>query len=214
MIRAEAAHVLESAPDARPERIVLVGGTASNLLKVGAAAPTDDVLTRERLARALALLLLEPAMAVAEQHTIRVRARGSWARARPSSRRSSTGTGSMRPSRPTRGSPGRRSRPPARARPGATPSRTWWAWADLARPARGPPPGARPGQREADPASGAACRAGPGRGLIAAHHPGDLRRILHRPRVRGARTSVSGRIAGIGCRLMRGDQARLPQSPG
>jgi exopolyphosphatase/guanosine-5'-triphosphate,3'-diphosphate pyrophosphatase len=71
-IRAEAARVLEGAPDARPARIILVGGTASNLLKVGAAAPTDDVLTRERLARALAELLLEPAVAVAEQHAIRV----------------------------------------------------------------------------------------------------------------------------------------------
>ena len=71
-IRAEAAAVLEGAPDARPERIVLVGGTASNLLKVGTSDPDDDLLTRPRLARALAELLLEPAAAVAEQHAIRV----------------------------------------------------------------------------------------------------------------------------------------------
>ncbi|MCU0505399.1 MAG: hypothetical protein MUE82_06440 [Chloroflexi bacterium] len=71
-IRAEAARVLDGAPDASPARVVLVGGTATNLLKVGDPVPDDDELTRARLARALAELLLEPAAAVAEQHAIRV----------------------------------------------------------------------------------------------------------------------------------------------
>ncbi len=41
---------------AEPTDLVLVGGTASNLLKVTAAGATDRVLTRERVAEALATL--------------------------------------------------------------------------------------------------------------------------------------------------------------
>jgi exopolyphosphatase/guanosine-5'-triphosphate,3'-diphosphate pyrophosphatase len=71
-IQREAAAILAAAPDARPARIVLVGGTASNLVKVDPAGVGDTRVTRERLARVVAHLLEIPADAVAEQHAIRV----------------------------------------------------------------------------------------------------------------------------------------------
>ena len=69
----EAAEVLRSAPDARPDRIILVGGTASNLLKLHATV--DDApgrVSRERLGEIVRRLLAEPAEVIAEKHAIRV----------------------------------------------------------------------------------------------------------------------------------------------
>ena len=64
------------APEARPSEIVAVGGTASNLLKVIPAAALDRMLTRERIAEAVATLATEPAAAAAERHRMKpIRAR-------------------------------------------------------------------------------------------------------------------------------------------
>lgn len=61
---------LAAAPDASPSRLVAVGGTATNLLKVVPAAALDRGLTRPRLARAVAILTAEPAAYVAIHHAI------------------------------------------------------------------------------------------------------------------------------------------------
>ena len=64
------------APEARPSEIVAVGGTASNLLKVIPAAALDRMLTRDRIAEAVATLSTEPAAAAAERHRMKpIRAR-------------------------------------------------------------------------------------------------------------------------------------------
>ena len=52
---------LAEAPDASPREIVIVGGTASNLLKVTPDGPADRVLDRPRLAAAQAMLAATPA---------------------------------------------------------------------------------------------------------------------------------------------------------
>ena len=63
------------APEARPSAIVAVGGTASNLLKVIPAA-FDRMLTRDRIAEAVATLVTEPAAAAALRHRMKpIRAR-------------------------------------------------------------------------------------------------------------------------------------------
>jgi hypothetical protein len=60
----------------REGRIVAVGGTASNLLKILPAATLDRTLTRERIVEAEAILSSEPAAAAAERHVINpIRAR-------------------------------------------------------------------------------------------------------------------------------------------
>jgi exopolyphosphatase / guanosine-5'-triphosphate,3'-diphosphate pyrophosphatase len=75
-MRQVAVDVLGDAPDASPEEIVAVGGTASNLLKVIPAAALDRTLTRDRITAALATLATEPAAAAAERHLIKpIRAR-------------------------------------------------------------------------------------------------------------------------------------------
>jgi exopolyphosphatase / guanosine-5'-triphosphate,3'-diphosphate pyrophosphatase len=61
---------LAVAPDASPRKLVAVGGTATNLLKVVPAAALDRGLTRPRLARAMAILTAEPAAYVAIHHAI------------------------------------------------------------------------------------------------------------------------------------------------
>lgn len=68
----EATDVLRAAPDAHPDRLVLVGGTASNLLKVDSDGDGGGRLTREGLARIVERLLAEPAETVAEAHALRV----------------------------------------------------------------------------------------------------------------------------------------------
>jgi len=71
-IREEARRVMEAAPDAKPDEIIIVGGTASNLVKVDPTGQLEGPLTRERLDRILASLLSLPAEEVAERHAIHV----------------------------------------------------------------------------------------------------------------------------------------------
>ena len=59
------------APEARPAEIIAVGGTASNLLKVIPAAALDRMLTRDRIAEAVATLVTEPAAAAALRHRMK-----------------------------------------------------------------------------------------------------------------------------------------------
>lgn len=58
---AAADELLRAALPAEPTDLVLVGGTASNLLKVTASGTTDRVLTRDRVAQALATMAGQPA---------------------------------------------------------------------------------------------------------------------------------------------------------
>jgi len=67
---AEAASILAAGPALAPADVVVVGGTASNLLRVvpGAGGP---MLTRKRIADALAILARESLAEVAEQYVVR-----------------------------------------------------------------------------------------------------------------------------------------------
>jgi exopolyphosphatase/pppGpp-phosphohydrolase len=67
---AAADELLRAAIDAKPTEIVIVGGTASNLLKVTNAGPTDPIITRARLAEALANLTMAPAAVTAERYVL------------------------------------------------------------------------------------------------------------------------------------------------
>jgi exopolyphosphatase/pppGpp-phosphohydrolase len=58
---AAAEKALAEAPDAAPREIVIVGGTASNLLKVTPGGPGDRILDRTRLTEARELLATTPA---------------------------------------------------------------------------------------------------------------------------------------------------------
>ncbi len=62
--------LLRDAIDARPSEIVIVGGTASNLLKVTSSGTADPLITRARLAEALANLTMTPSAATAERYLI------------------------------------------------------------------------------------------------------------------------------------------------
>lgn len=53
--------LLQGALESEPADLVIVGGTASNLLKVTAAGTTDPILTRARVAEAIISLTREPA---------------------------------------------------------------------------------------------------------------------------------------------------------
>jgi exopolyphosphatase/guanosine-5'-triphosphate,3'-diphosphate pyrophosphatase len=73
---AEAATLLEGAPEAHPAEIVAVGGTASNLLKIVPEARIDLVLTRARIAEAMDILERETADEAVERHLVKpIRAR-------------------------------------------------------------------------------------------------------------------------------------------
>jgi exopolyphosphatase/pppGpp-phosphohydrolase len=67
---AAADELLHAAIDAKPTEIVIVGGTASNLLKVTNAGPADPIVTRARLAEALANLTMAPAAVTAERYVL------------------------------------------------------------------------------------------------------------------------------------------------
>lgn len=56
--------------DVRPTEIVIVGGTASNLLKVTEAGPTEPVITRSRIVEALANLMSRPAAESSERYVV------------------------------------------------------------------------------------------------------------------------------------------------
>jgi exopolyphosphatase / guanosine-5'-triphosphate,3'-diphosphate pyrophosphatase len=66
----EARRLVGDAPDAAPARIVVVGGTASNVLRVVPGASADRQLSRRRIAAALVLLAQQPAAAVAEAYGV------------------------------------------------------------------------------------------------------------------------------------------------
>ncbi len=66
----DADELLRSAIDAHPTEVVLVGGTASNLLKVTNAGTGDPTITRARLAEALANLTTAPAEVTAERYQL------------------------------------------------------------------------------------------------------------------------------------------------
>src|SRR5205823_6609248 len=51
---------VKAAPRGSPRELVAVGGTATNVLRVVPASALDRVLTRARLAEAMAILATEP----------------------------------------------------------------------------------------------------------------------------------------------------------
>ncbi len=67
---AAADEAMAGAMDAHPREIVAVGGTASNLLKVAPGGVVDPLLTRARLAEALATVLDEPAAVTSERYGV------------------------------------------------------------------------------------------------------------------------------------------------
>ena len=69
-MQAAADEILRGALDADPTDLVAVGGTASNLLKVTAAGSKDAILTRDRVAEALATLTASPAAEITERFGI------------------------------------------------------------------------------------------------------------------------------------------------
>lgn len=75
-MRRAAIDAVREAPDAAPDEIVAVGGTASNLIKLLPTAMLDRILTRDRIAEVQSILASEPAAAAAERHLINpIRAR-------------------------------------------------------------------------------------------------------------------------------------------
>jgi exopolyphosphatase / guanosine-5'-triphosphate,3'-diphosphate pyrophosphatase len=75
-LHAEAARKIADAPAADPTAIVVVGGTASNLLKIIPEAQEDRLLTRDRLHAAVDLLAESTAEEIVALHNVRpVRAR-------------------------------------------------------------------------------------------------------------------------------------------
>ena len=61
----EARRVVAEAPDASPEEMIAVGGTASNLLRVLPGTVSDGILTSRRVTIALAMLSEETSAATA-----------------------------------------------------------------------------------------------------------------------------------------------------
>jgi exopolyphosphatase/pppGpp-phosphohydrolase len=75
-LRHAAWEAIEAAPEAQPDAVIVVGGTASNLLRLLPEAERDRTLTRERLATAIEMLVREPADATARRYAMNpVRAR-------------------------------------------------------------------------------------------------------------------------------------------
>ena len=72
-MRAAADQILRGAPHSQPADLAIVGGTATNLLKVTAAGATDPVVTRARVAEALETLAGAPAASIAERFVINPR---------------------------------------------------------------------------------------------------------------------------------------------
>jgi len=69
-MRAAADDILRDALPSEPSDLVAVGGTPSNLLKVTAAGSRDEVLTRDRVAEALATLTAAPSATLTERFGI------------------------------------------------------------------------------------------------------------------------------------------------
>lgn len=70
-MRAFARPALREALDDAPERVVAVGGTATNVLKVTTGGPADRRVDRARLAEALAVLAGDPADVIAQRYTLK-----------------------------------------------------------------------------------------------------------------------------------------------
>ncbi len=67
----EARRVIADAPDARPEEMIAVGGTASNLLRILPGTTSDSILTSRRVTIALAMLTVGTSADTAARHTLR-----------------------------------------------------------------------------------------------------------------------------------------------
>jgi exopolyphosphatase/guanosine-5'-triphosphate,3'-diphosphate pyrophosphatase len=70
-LQAEARETMEAGPSATPDEIVIVGGSATNLLRVIPAAAIDRRITRGRVAEALEVLGRETAAEAAARHGMR-----------------------------------------------------------------------------------------------------------------------------------------------
>ena len=70
-LRNAAREAVNLAPAAAPEEIVVVGGTASNLLKIVPGGPDTRVLTRESLAEAMRVVAADSADAIVANHLVR-----------------------------------------------------------------------------------------------------------------------------------------------
>jgi hypothetical protein len=70
-LKAAAREALAQAPDVRPSELIAVGGTASNLLRLMPSTSLDRVLTRRRIAVALAMLTVQRSGEAAERHLLR-----------------------------------------------------------------------------------------------------------------------------------------------
>ncbi len=70
-IRVAARAAMAEAPDASPAEMIAVGGTASNLLRLMPSTSLDRVLTRRRIAVALAMLTVQRSDQAAERHLLR-----------------------------------------------------------------------------------------------------------------------------------------------
>jgi exopolyphosphatase/guanosine-5'-triphosphate,3'-diphosphate pyrophosphatase len=70
-MRDEARLVVAGAPPASPAELVVVGGTATNLVRLAPQALEDRLLGRDRIATALALLTEERSEVTAERHAVR-----------------------------------------------------------------------------------------------------------------------------------------------
>ena len=68
----EARRAVAAAPDARPRQVIVVGGTASNLLRVVPDALLDRTLTRGRVRHALRILRGATAEEASIRHAVRV----------------------------------------------------------------------------------------------------------------------------------------------
>jgi exopolyphosphatase/pppGpp-phosphohydrolase len=69
-MRSAAVEILVGALPSDPTDLIVVGGTATNLLKVTSAGAADPILSRARIAEALDTLLSEPAGAIAARFGI------------------------------------------------------------------------------------------------------------------------------------------------
>lgn len=69
-LRAEATRLVAAAPAGPPGRLVAVGGSATNLLRILPLAELDRTLTGARIEEIFATLATEPAAVVAERHRV------------------------------------------------------------------------------------------------------------------------------------------------
>ena len=69
-MQSAADEVMRDAMPSTPSELVIVGGTASNLLKVTAAGITDPVITRVRVAEAMVNLLGQPSSMSSERYCV------------------------------------------------------------------------------------------------------------------------------------------------